>query len=316
MRTMIVTALLAFAIGPVAWAKSASIREETKTCGIDMRYPVTGHPAIDADIAKWVAELADDFQDGCKVAAKEGTLGPGGQFSAELTFEIHRNDARAVSVAFNYYTYTGGAHPNTQQIGRTYLKPDGRRVFIAELIGPKGVEDLSAYAIKDLKRQWGRDPMSDEDWVARGAGPRATNFEDFYWTAKGDIVIQFSPYQVAAYAAGPQSVTVRERIAKTWVRPDPRAPQPSFACARARTAIENAICADWRLARADRQMAEEYAQALDNAYEPGVKRTLVTEQRAWLRARNRACERARDMDGCLMPLIEQRRARIAAPRGP
>lgn len=175
---------------------------------------------------------------------------------------------------------------------------------------------MSAYAIDDLKKQWGDDGFSDEDWVKRGAGPSAPNYEDFAWTAKGGLIVMFSPYQVAAYAAGPQTVEVPERTLKAWLRPDPRAPQPSFDCTKARTAIETAICADWRLARADRQMAEEYSQALDNAYEPEAKQKLIREQRAWLRARNRSCENARDMDACLMPLIKQRRARIAEPREP
>ena len=297
---------------PPVWAKSASIQENTKTCEIDLKYPVIGHPAIDGDVADWVKGLADEFRDSCKTAAKEGTLGPGGKYSVELTFEIHRNDAKAFSASFNYFTYTGGAHPNTQQIGRTYLKPDGRRVFIAELIGPKGLRALSAYAIADLKRQWDQDPMSDEDWVNRGAGPMASNYEDFAWTAKGGLVVMFSPYQVAAYAAGPQEVQVPEKVLKNWLRPDPRAPQPSFDCEKSRTAIEYAICGDWKLARADRQMAEDYAQAVENAYEPKDKRQIVAEQRAWLRVRNRSCEQAKDVEACVMPLIAQRRARIAS----
>jgi hypothetical protein len=314
MRAAIIAATWALALAPAVWTKSASIREETKTCDIDLKYPVTGQAAIDADLAKWVADRANEFQDGCKDAAKEGNLGPAGKFSAEMSFQIHRNDARAVSIAFDNYTYTGGAHPNTQQFGRTYLKPDGRRVYIAELIGLKGLRELSAYAIKDLMRQWGSDPMSDEDWVKSGAAPQAYNFEAFVWTAKGDLVVQFSPYQVAAYAAGPQTVTVPERIVRGWLRPDPREPQPSFDCARAQTAIETAICADWRLARADRQMAEDYQRMMDSGYEPAEKQKLKRSQRAWLKHRDAACGRARAMAACLMPLIDKRRAEIGAPR--
>lgn len=302
------------ALGPSAIAKSAAIREETKTCDVGMHYPVTGHSEIDVDIHMWVARLAKEFTDGCKSAAAEGTLGPAGQFTAELAFEIHRNDARVVSISFDFYTNTGGAHPNTRQFGRTYLKPGGRRVYIAELIGVKGLRDLSAYAIKDLKSQWGADPMSDDDWVARGAGPFAHNFEDFYWTPAGDLVVQFSPYQVAAYAAGPQSVTVPARVLQRWLRPDPLKPQPSFDCAKAATPIETAICADWRVARADRQMAEDYQQMLQSGYEPAEKEKLTRSQRAWLASRDANCGRARDMAGCLLPLIEKRRAEIGAPR--
>jgi peptidoglycan-N-acetylglucosamine deacetylase len=317
-RMAIMAALASFGVAAPAWAdsmKSVEFKSETKTCEISFTYPQTGETVIDRQIAEWVKKLAADFSVSCKEAEADPTsLGPGGKYTAELTHQVRRDDAKFFSVAFDLYTFTGGAHPNTQQYGQTFLRPDGRRVFIAELIGPGGVRALSAYALKDLKRQWGSEMMSDADWMRRGAGPAAPNFEAFTFKPNGEMEVMFSPYQVAAYAAGPQAVTVPPRVVKTMLRPDPRAPMASFDCTRAATALEKGICADWRIARADRQMAEDYREMLDAAYEPAEKDKLIQSQRDWLKTRDASCGRARDMAGCLLPLIEKRRDAIGAPR--
>lgn len=119
MRTIILAGVLACtgALSPAALAKTAFIKDDSKTCEIDMRYPVLGHPVIDPDIAAWAKGLADEFRDGCKEAAKEGNFGPGGKYSAELTFEIHRNDARAASVSFDFFYLYGrrtSQHPTVR----------------------------------------------------------------------------------------------------------------------------------------------------------------------------------------------------------
>jgi peptidoglycan-N-acetylglucosamine deacetylase len=319
MRLIVACMWLAFAALSLANAAAAkapgpvSIKKATPVCEIDFAYPETGQRQIDAQIAEWANGLLVDFEASCKEAETDKTmLGPGGKYSAELTYVLKRNDAQYVSVAFNFFTYTGGAHPNTQQYGQTYLRADGRRVFLAELVGPRGIQRLSAFAVRDLKSQ--QSDMSDSDWIARGAGPFAYNLEDFVLTDDGGMTIMFSPYQVAAYAAGPQEVYVPRTALTPLLRPDPRAPQASFECRRAKTRVERAICNDWRVARADRRMAEDYVYMREVAYEPEIRAKLVREQRDWLKTRNAACERANEPGQCLLPLIETRRTEIAAPR--
>jgi uncharacterized protein YecT (DUF1311 family) len=308
-------------VGPAAaGVKTAELKADTKVCEAKYAYPETGDAAIDRQVLDWVKARAADFAQTCKEAeaelAKDKTfvLGPAGKYDAELSYRVGRDDAKFFSVAFDMYTFTGGAHPNTVQYGLTFLRPDGRRVFVAELIGLSGLRALSAYAIKDLKRQLAKEEGVDPEWLARGAGPGARNFEAFVLKPDGGMTVQFSPYQVVAYAFGPQTVDVPARVVKSMLRPDPRKPQASFDCTRAATALEKAICADWRLARADRQMAEDYRQMLESGYEPAEKEKLIQSQRAWLKLRDQTCGGARDMAGCLLPLIEKRRTEIGAPQ--
>jgi uncharacterized protein YecT (DUF1311 family) len=211
-------------------------------------------------------------------------------YTFELSYSVERNDGRVFAVLFTEYSDTGGAHPNGFFYALNFLMPDGAQVFLPEIVdGQRGIARISAYAVADLHNQMdGPDSMSDDDWLKRGAGPLATNF-DVFIVKQGSIVIQFPAYQVAAYAAGPQTVEIPLGALKGFIRKDWRAPQPSFACTKATTPIERAICADAQLARMDRQTAELYAEHLANAYEKSEGEKWRRSQRGWLTKRNATC---------------------------
>jgi hypothetical protein len=93
---------------------------------------------------------------------------------------------------------------------------------LAELFNPgaKYIQSLSAYCIKDLKRQSkSKDSMLDDQTIQNGAGPDAQNYDSWTITKKG-LEITFDPYQVAAYAAGPQKVVVPYSALKELIKPD------------------------------------------------------------------------------------------------
>ena len=60
---------------------------------------------------------------------------------------------------------------------------------------------------------------------------------------------------------------------------------PSFDCARATTAVEQAICADPRLAAQDRQAGAAYAR-VRRSLSPAARAALVRDQRWYLEARD------------------------------
>lgn len=311
------TQIAVLAVGLSASAVCAApqkltIKDKQKYYDIEMSYPKTGIAAIDRDLEEWAKQLAEEFREG-SADAKDNPMikETGGNYSAELSYDIARDDDQVFSVTFQYYTYSGGAHPNTMLYARNYLKPEGRRVFIAELVGPGGIKAISDFAKADLKKQWRTTGGGDDEWLGGGAGPWATNFEAFAWKADR-LVIDFPAYQVASYAEGPQEVTIPLSKLKAFMRPDPRAPLPSFDCAKAGTPIERAICVDWETARADRQMAEAYSYRLRNSFEKGEKEKVLAEQKAWLKSRDQACGGMpqQGMKTCLMPLLAARKAEL------
>ncbi len=254
--------------------------------GYELRYvyPKIGIPSADATMQDWVHVLADGFKG---VLPERGAQEP--QYSAQLTYAVARNDESVVSILFSYSIYTGGAHPNFTQTAFNFLTPDGARVFLPDLVGNDGIQRVSDLAIADLTaRLTGPDGMSDTDWINNGAAPFADNFETFE-LLPDQLVIEFDPYAVAAYAAGPQKVRIPLTELQDMLRPDPRAPLPSFDCADARTRVERAICSEMALAQLDRRIAEAFNMRLRFEAQGNQPPTVRAQQRAWLIERDAAC---------------------------
>lgn len=91
----------------------------------------------------------------------------------------------------------------------------------------------------------------------------------------------------------------------------PQVSNPSFSCNRASTPSEHAICADPRLGRLDRRLADRYV-AVRGAMTPALREALTRDQRWFLGARDEWQENStrggfRDFDG----LAERMDGRIA-----
>ncbi len=267
--------------------ETVSIERSTENYDVKVDYPKTGLAAVDAPIAKWATGLVDDFvaqaeEDFASFA--NGDPRPPFSYSLDLNFGVARNDDTIFAVNFDEGIFTGGAHPNHDIKTFNFLMPDGWQVFLPEIFEPAAVDRISEMAIADLVSQWDGDSMSDDDWLKGGAGPQWENFEDFL-LLPNSLVIRFPPYQVAAYAAGEQSVELPLAQLKGLMRKDWRQPVPSYNCAKATTATEKTICSDVMLARLDRAVAAAYRQKLSYADEAEAQSTRDA-QRAWIRARD------------------------------
>ncbi len=273
------------------------IERSAELYDVAVAYPATGHPAIDAALAGWAEDQVEAF---VALASEPFDL----KYSLDVGFEVARNDAEMFAVAFEKSDYLGGAHPNFSIHTFNFTLPDGWRVFLPEIFAPAALRTISALSIAGLKRRLsGPDAMTDSGWIAEGAAPLWENFSEFLLLPR-TLVVRFPPYQVAAYAAGPQRVEIPLAELSGLVREDWRTPVPSFDCARARTAPEQAICADVALARLDRALASAYRTSLDFAAEDAAG-AVKSAQRAWLSERNACGGDA----GCLAAAYE---ARLAA----
>jgi uncharacterized protein YecT (DUF1311 family) len=263
--------------------------EQTAITHISLAYPATGLAGIDNDIRSIVVDKAKEFRS----LAQGDYLKGEGVYTDDAHYEIARNDSEAFAVVWNEEADFHGAHPSHEIFTAEYLLPDGWRIYLPEIVdGERGLKLVSALAMADLDRQLlGPDGLSDKDWIARGTAPTAPNFENFI-LQRDRLRIEFPPYQVAAYAAGPQSVEIPLAKLRPAIRPNWRAPQASFDCSHARAEIEKMICSDARLARLDRQVAETYFEHLGWIKDGSVGTSadaLRGEQRAWLAKRATAC---------------------------
>lgn len=137
----------------------------------------------------------------------------------EINYIVEFADDRLISISFMNSTYEGGAHPNSHSQTINFDLQTGREIKLSDLFKPNSnyLKAISDYSIKALKKKTGE--MSDDEWIATGAGAKAENFDSWNIKRTG-ILINFDPYQVAAYAAGPQDVFIPFEILKNILKPE------------------------------------------------------------------------------------------------
>jgi hypothetical protein len=129
---------------------------------------------------------------------------PGGS-SFDVRYELIGQRGDLWSIKFNIEGYmAGAAHPYHYSIPVNYDLGNGRDVTLDEVFLPNSgyLQFLSQYSAAQLgKRDIGFDGFQ------QGADPAPENYR--IWNVSPDgLVITFDEYQVAPYAAGPQTMTI------------------------------------------------------------------------------------------------------------
>lgn len=164
--------------------------------------------AFNARFAEWAASpefegLTEEARELLDWQRQEGIPWFGG-YTLELTCEIYQTDT-LVSVLGTYYSNTGGAHPNTWQLGWTFDLLQG--TFLEPELLSEGTELLDAVSEEILRQadapgENGR-ALSEDYWEDREAiianwYSYAVSFD------AGGMTVTFSPYELAPYAMGAQ----------------------------------------------------------------------------------------------------------------
>ncbi len=174
---------------------------------------------ISKDVAAFkTAETASETDPGTETPAE--TLNS----SLNVGYEIRCATDDLISVAFTESDYErGAAHPNSSTTVLNYDVKNGKKLALADLFNARTnyLNAISTYCIKELKdrSKKDKDSMLDDEMMKSGASARADNYKAWAITKKG-LWITFDPYQVAAYAAGPQYVLVPYSALKDLIKPD------------------------------------------------------------------------------------------------
>lgn len=165
---------------------------------------------FNAQFASWkdaepVSELAETARED-RSWRQEAGIGDFSEYSMELDCRVYQTE-RLVSVAGDYYSYTGGAHPNTVLMAWNFDLETGE--FFAPEQLAEDAEAFSRTVREEIVRQIGRRAeesglapeemfWSNYEEIAAGWSSYAVSFDGTGMT------VGFSPYELAAYAAGPQ----------------------------------------------------------------------------------------------------------------
>lgn len=136
---------------------------------------------------------------------------PSGIFSLEMNYELFQFSDTVTSLLYTVYDYTGGAHGMTTFQSYVFDTAN-QRVLTLNDIFQAGVDPLAT--VQPLVRQSletqltelaGQPP--DAQWLDQGTAPLPENYATWVLTPDA-LVFYFPPYQVAAYALGPQTVSI------------------------------------------------------------------------------------------------------------
>ena len=193
------------AAGPEASARGLTREGRAGMPSVSLAYPAFGVAAVDEDIRLWAESIAATFE-------RELTANSGGSEDVEnyqltCTYDVSRPSPDAVSVAFDIWTYTGGAHGNLDIITLNYSLITGQRLTLVDLFEDvdKALAIMSVTSREVLMRRLGGGV--GEQMILDGTEPEADNFSSLS-LEPGGVRIHFQPYQVAPWSAGAQSVTM------------------------------------------------------------------------------------------------------------
>jgi hypothetical protein len=133
--------------------------------------------------------------------------------SLRIAYEAHTGSG-TVSYVFTIVEDTLGAHPNTTYQTFTFNTKTGTVLSLSDLFAP-GASYLTTLSNKTrallpaaiAKREGISAASVDKTMLNSGTTAKAENFQNWY-TEGTNLVIIFPPYQVAAYAAGTQTVSI------------------------------------------------------------------------------------------------------------
>lgn len=166
--------------------------------------------AFNAQFISWTEELdfkelAEQAQTDRTFAAEQGFTWAG-PYEIELTCELYRTE-RLISISAVYYSYSGGAHPNTVLLSWNFDLSAGK-FFTPEGLAENG-QDFSRVVQEEIVRQSQtvaeESGMSPETYFWDNYQEIAANWSNYAVSFdETGMTVGFSPYELASYAAGSQ----------------------------------------------------------------------------------------------------------------
>ena len=200
---------------PTAEKEANVIRRTTEFVDINASWPIVGIARVDDESRAFVTGLADRFEQEIEaLAAEPGVEEIAHLFPYELSIshEATYPSPRVASILWNIWSFTGGAHGMLDIVANNYDRSTGYPLLLEDLfVDP----DLAVLQFSKAARRVLAEPdegsedgagIPDEMLMA-GTEPVEDNFRTFIVIPSG-IRLHFQPYQVAPWAAGPQTVDV------------------------------------------------------------------------------------------------------------
>lgn len=183
---------------------SIHVKIPVMTAGLTAEARNTFNQKLSSDSRFRVSTFQSDF----RLPESQDPRGAGAPpWTLDADYEIPTSTGRIQSIHINGYQYTGGAHGLVFDASYLFDTKAGAFLTLADLF-ETGTDYLGQLATSSRKILFTREYVKDDaDWVNEGTAPTPDNYSIVYAVPEGLVVI-FSDYQVAAHAAGPQTVVI------------------------------------------------------------------------------------------------------------
>jgi len=203
--------------------KKAGLITEVKTekTNIKVTYPykVLEYPRIYKYLKKNVETIKKEngFED------QDIELGLSGHpWSLNIDMSNYVSGEKVASILGYVFSFTGGAHPNHSYFSVNFDKTSQEIISIKDLFEDTetALEKISRFSISNILMQKSvrlNEKISEDEWLAEGAGPDLKNYSIFVFVPDENSRIEglkfiFPPYQVGPYVEGEYEVTVPSAI--------------------------------------------------------------------------------------------------------
>lgn len=121
---------------------------------------------------------------------------PRREFEAKVDFEV-KNSSQILSIKFDYYQYTGGAHGNPYSLTHNIDLATGEDLKLVEFLELKNIKlsEVEEFIKTEIKKE--PDIYFQDDY-----GFQSLDEDQCYYLEDGELVVYFQPYAVAPYSTG------------------------------------------------------------------------------------------------------------------
>lgn len=201
-------------LGGVKIAPQEEYLEVAKNCTSSRLYPVLdggkGKAALNAAMRKEGDVHLD--KDSCDGASAEIP------YTLEHTYHVQKSKLPYFGVTFSTYSALGGAHPSWWATCKVADTEKGELFSLSSKLTPTARKQLSALVMAKLKKEHGVENLSEAGFFEDEIVVSETT--NVCLGDKGQLVVEFNPYEVTPWVMGAPAVEVTQAEAKPLLPAD------------------------------------------------------------------------------------------------
>ncbi|AUD04965.1 DUF3298 and DUF4163 domain-containing protein [Spirosoma pollinicola] len=162
---------------------------------------VAEHPDVQTDLAKAATLFATDYE----IVRKDmGNLS--GCWEVKTTADTLHAGPKTLSVKYETFAYTGGAHPNSSVSFYNFNRETGKIITLADMVSDTTA--LLRVVEKAFRKQQDLQPQNNLEEKGYFLHDGRFFLPANIGMSTSGLIFYYNPYEIAAYAVGPIQVTV------------------------------------------------------------------------------------------------------------